>query len=98
MEKRDKTCKEVVLAYINSQDNWITKGQIYMVAQEAEFSPESGAREARRLAEHNEIQKSSYDGKYAKGLVRYAKLTIPKVTKPKIEIQIINNKPVAVMV
>jgi hypothetical protein len=72
--KREKTCKEVILEHINSTQGWINKGELYGVAQKAEFSPESGAREARRLEEKGFIQKSFYDGKYATGLVRYSRL------------------------
>lgn len=87
--KRDKTCKQVILEYINFQQGWVNKGELYKVAQDAEFSPESGAREARRLEENKEIQKSFYDGKYAKGLVRYARLgeQIPLPKKPIVRIE-----------
>ena len=97
MIKRETTCKEVVLDYINSIQGWVNKGEIYRIAQEAEYSPESGAREARRLEEAGIIQKSFYDGKYAKGLVRYARLgeQKPIPVKPKVELVEVDGQMIA---
>lgn len=72
MEKRDKTCKEVLLEYINSTQGWIKKADLYAIAED--WLAETVGRACRDLEEENLIEKSFYDGKYAKGLVRYARL------------------------
>jgi hypothetical protein len=78
--KRDKTCKEIILEYINNSQGWIKKASLYSVAED--FSPETVGRACRDLEEEGLIQKSFYDGKYATGLVQYAKISYtPKVPK-----------------
>lgn len=82
--KREKSCKEVILEHINSTEGWIKKAQLYSIAED--WLAETVGRACRELEEEGKIEKSYYDGKYAKGLVRYARLDTPKVVKPKYEI------------
>lgn len=85
-DKREKTCKEVILEYINSTQGWTKKAQLYAIAED--WLAETVGRACRELEEEGLIEKSYYDGKYAKGLVRYARKGEPQPipTKPKIEI------------
>lgn len=87
MKKREKSCREVVLEYINSTQGWIKKADIYGIAED--WLAETVGRACRDLEEENLIQKSYYDGKYAKNLVRYARIgeSIPIPKKPIIEIR-----------
>lgn len=84
MEKREKTCKEVILEYINSTQGWTKKAQLYVIAED--WLAETVGRACRDLEEEGKIEKSYYDGKYAKGLVRYARLgEKPKPSNPSVE-------------
>lgn len=82
--KREKSCREVILEYINNSQGWIKKASLYSVAED--WLAETVGRACRDLEEEGLIQKSLYDGKYAKGLVQYASIgqdLTPK--KPKFE-------------
>lgn len=94
--KRDKGCKEVILEYINSTQGWIKKAHLYSIAED--WLAETVGRACRELEEDGIIQKSYYDGKYAKNLVRYARLgeSEPLPAKPSIYIIERDGKPVAV--
>ena len=94
----DKSLKQLLLDKINETEGWITKGQLALVAENEGYLGESAGRQLRILAEEGKIFASFYKSKRNIDLVRYARLSTPKVTKPKIEIQIINNVPTAVLV
>lgn len=95
--KREKPCKEVILEYINSTQGWTPKAQLYAIAED--WLAETVGRACRDLEEENLIQKSYYDGKYAKNLVRYARLgeAEPLPPKPKFHEEIINGVRTMVM-
>ena len=90
--KREKSCKQVILDHINSTEGWIKKAHLYAVAED--WLAETVGRACRDLEEEGSIQKSFYDGKYAKGLVQYASLKLEKPRVPKVEL--INGRAVYV--
>jgi len=70
--KREKSCREVILEYINSTEGFTKKALLYAIAED--WLAETVGRACRDLEEEGIIQKDYYDGKYAKGLVMYARL------------------------
>ena len=94
----DKSLKQLLLDKINSTEGWITKGALALFAEEEGFLGETAGRCLRSLAEEGKILASFYKSKRNIDLVRYSRLGTPLKVKPKIEIQIINNKPVAIMI
>lgn len=95
--KREKPCREVILEYLNSTQGWTKKAVLYAIAED--WLAETVGRACRDLEEEGLIKKDYYDGKYAKGLVMYARLneSKPVIQKPKIELKEINGQRVAVM-
>jgi hypothetical protein len=83
--KREKSCKEIILEHINSTQGWVKKAEIYAIAED--WLAETVGRSCRELEEECKIQKDYYEGKYAKGLVKYARLgeEKPIPLKPRIE-------------
>ncbi len=92
-----ETLKQMLLDKINATNTWLSKGQLYLVAEQEEYSPENCGRTLRLLAEENKILVSYYKGKRGQTLAKYARLDTPKVIKPKIELKEINGQRVAVM-
>lgn len=85
MTNKRPELKPYLLNHINSQDNiWHRKVDLYIIGDEIEFSPESVGRALRDLAEEEKIKVDYYDGKWVKGLAKYASLGTekPKVQKP----------------
>jgi len=76
------TCKDVLYKYIKENEGFHKKVDLYSIAED--WSPETVGRDLRSLKEENKIKVDYYDGKYAKGLVKYALLDY-QITKPKIE-------------
>lgn len=76
------SCKKVIQDFINKNEGWHKKAHLYAVAED--WLAETVGRACRDLEEEGSIQKSYYDGKYAKGLVQYASLKVekPQVKKP----------------
>lgn len=91
--KRDKTCRQVLLEHINSTENWYKKAELYLVAED--WLAETVGRALRLLEEEGLIQKGLYDGRYAKGLVKYSRLNTPQQTKPRVEIVEVDGQPEA---
>lgn len=91
--------KDKILEYINSQSDWVSKGQIYDLCEIEGYSPETGARICRDLAEKGIIQVSYYKSKRNIDLARYARIgtETPKIIKPTFEEKIINGLRVMVM-
>lgn len=87
MNKNKKSCRDVILEHINSTNDWIKKSSLYPIAED--WLAETVGRACRDLEEEGLIEKSFYDGKYAKGLVQYARKgeRIPKPYIPKFEIR-----------
>lgn len=75
--------------FINAQENWVTKGQIYDLCEQEGYSPENGARRCRELAEEGKIITDTYKSNRGTNLVRYAKVgeVKPIIIKPRIEIR-----------
>lgn len=69
-----KTLKKYLLEYLNSNEGWHTKGSLYLVAENEEYSPESCGRELRKLFEEGLIQRDDYKGKRKQTLSKYARL------------------------
>lgn len=91
----DKTLKQLLLDEINKTEGWLSKGQLYLVAEQEEYSPENCGRTLRLLAEEKKILVSYYKGKRGQTLAKYARLDTPKVVKPKVEIIEINGQLLA---
>ena len=81
--------KEQLLKYLKEHNGqWFKKVELYVLADELGYSPETCGRELRKLAEEKQIKVGYYDGKYAKNLAKYA--YNPEIKKRIIEI--INGK------
>lgn len=91
--------KNLLLNHINATEGWLSKGQLYLVAEQEEYSPENAGRRLRELAEEERIQVDTYKGKRNQTLVKYARIgeVKPLPSKPKIEILMVNGQPMAVM-
>lgn len=86
---KEISLKQIILNEINNSEGWKTKGFIYDISEQEGYSPETGARCARELAEEGKILVSYYKSKRNKDLARYARLgeSIPIPKKPRIEIR-----------
>lgn len=84
MTKRPKL-KLYLLDYINSQEDWIKKVDMYAIGDRIEHSPEACGRTLRELAEEGSIKVSYYDGKWAKGLAKYGRLSAPEPKTPQLQ-------------
>lgn len=82
-----ETLKQILLDKINKTEGYITKGQLYLAAEQEEYSPENAGRTLRLLAEEEKISVDYYKGKRGQTLAKYARLDTPKVVKPKIEVR-----------
>lgn len=69
-----ETLKEILYNYINEAEGWVTKGQLFLLAEQNGYSPENGGRRARELVNEGKIQVSYYTGKKHQKLARYAKI------------------------
>jgi hypothetical protein len=83
-----KGLKENLLKYLQENEGWYKKVNLYVIADELGYSPETAGRALRDLAEPKDgsepkILVSYYDSKYAKGLAMYAKNNTPKPSKEK---------------
>lgn len=87
--------KNILLNYLKAHEGeWFKKVALYILADEAGYSPESAGRELRALEEDGKISKAFYDGKYVTNLVKYS-YNPPKELKRTVEI--IDGKPTIVM-
>lgn len=93
--KRDKTCEQVLLEYINSNEGFHAKVDLYVIARD--WSPESAGRALRLAKKKGLIQVAYYDSKYAKNLCKYASLetVIKKTTFTLVDLP--NGERVAIM-
>jgi DNA-binding Lrp family transcriptional regulator len=73
---------------------WIKKVELFVFAEQLGYSPETCGRRLRELVNEGKIEAGKYDGKYAKGLVKYS-YNPPKDLKAKIEIVEINGERIA---
>lgn len=80
---RTQTCSEVLLEHLKQNRGWHKKSELYAVAED--WSPETCGRTLRELEESKEIVVGYYDGKYAKGLAKYAFEKQPEL-KTKVEL------------
>lgn len=83
---KEISLKQIILDEINKTEGWKTKGWIYDLSEQEGYSPETGARDARTLAEEGKILVSYYKSKRNKDLARYARIgeSIPIPKKPQI--------------
>jgi rRNA-processing protein FCF1 len=88
--------KTILWNYLNTHEGWHTKSSLYVVAESEGYSPETGARRLRELAEENKIQVAHYKGKRNQTLTKYASQTL-SINKPTVRVEIINGSPVAIM-
>lgn len=66
--------EQILLNRINDVEGWISKGQLYLTAEEAGYSPETAGRYLRTMAKKDIIQVSYYSGKKGQKLARYARI------------------------
>lgn len=79
--------EKILLKHLkDNKGDWFKKVELYLLADERGYSPETCGRCLRDLAERKLIKVSYYDGKYAKGLAKYS--YEPKQQK----VEIIGNK------
>lgn len=65
---------KIINDHFNANLNvWIKKVDLFVLANEYGFSPETTCPLLRRMERNGEIIKGKYDGKYAKNLVQYLK-------------------------
>ncbi len=65
--------EEILLNHLKLHEGeWVKKVQLYLVSDEAGYSPETCGRTLRKLEEDGTIQVSYYDGKFAKNLAKYS--------------------------
>lgn len=84
---KSPTLKKILLDYLNTQENWVTKGQLGLIAEQNGYLPESCGRHLRKMAEEKEILVSYYKGKRNQTLSRYARLgELPPIPKQKVEL------------
>jgi hypothetical protein len=77
------TCKEVLLEHLKQNQGWHKKVSLYVIAED--YSPETVGRTLREMEEEKQIVVGYYDGKYTKGLAKYAYEKQPEL-KTKIEV------------
>lgn len=96
---KEPTLNQIILDFVNHSNGWINKGEIYFESQRQGYSPEGGAREARRLAEQGKILVDYYKGKRGQRLAKYAPLnTQPpiKITREPRIVELANGQRVAI--
>lgn len=81
-----KALKEKLHKYINDNDGWHKKVDLFVLGDQWGYSPESTSRRLRDLEEEGLILKDTYNGTHAKNLMKYAKLNTPLPSKPSYEI------------
>ncbi|MGI9118445.1 MAG: hypothetical protein ACR2IQ_02760 [Minisyncoccia bacterium] len=77
--------KEILLKYLNEHEGWHKKVNLYLVADNEDYSPESAGRALRTLAEDNEILVDYYKGKRKQKLARYSRNGTPVIKSKRIE-------------
>jgi len=83
--------EKILLDYLKKHaGEWIKKVQLYLVSDEAGYSPETCGRVLRELEESGKIRVDYYKGKFAPRLARYA-FNPPKEIRRTVEI--INDVP-----
>jgi len=68
------------------EGNWFKKVELYVLADEWGYSPESCGRYLRYLVEKGKIKVSYYDSKFAKHLAKYSYNPTPDVTPKLVEV------------
>lgn len=89
--------EQILLTYLRENEGqWFKKVSLYVLADEAGYSPETAGRALRELAEKSKIKVDYYDGKFSKGLAKYAYNPI-QPSKPRVEVREVNGQMVAVV-
>jgi len=74
-----------LLEYLKKcEGQWIKKVSLFVLADEAGYSPETAGRLLRDLAENGKIQVAYYDGQFAKNLAKYSYKPVIQVNRPHI--------------
>lgn len=77
---RRTALKNQLLHYLATNPGWHKKVELYLVSENLGFSPESGARRLRELADEGKITAGYYAGKYAKKLTKYTADETPQTS------------------
>lgn len=77
------TLRNLLLTHIQNTAGWISKGSMYILAENEGYSPETAGRELRLLAEENKIKVDYYKSKRNVDLARYARHGEVKPIPPK---------------
>lgn len=65
--------EKILLKYLKENEGkWFKKVELYILADNAGYSPETCGRTLRDLAEQKKVKVDYYDGKYAKHLAKYS--------------------------
>lgn len=68
-----QSLSDKLLKYLKDNNGqWFKKVNLFIIADEAGYSPESAGRCLRTLAEEGKISVDYYDGTYAKHLAKYS--------------------------
>jgi hypothetical protein len=93
--------KPYLLNWLNENKGWHKKVDLYVIGDQIEHSAESTGRALRLLVKPKDgsqpkIKVSYYDGRWARGLVKYSSLDTPEPVKKNYKIEIVNGTPTAV--
>jgi len=94
MAKRPEL-KSYLLDWLNNNQGFHKKVDLYSIGDEIEHSPESTGRALRLLEEDKKIKVDYYNGVYAKNLAQYSSLDTPVPQKRKMQIIIKDGVPTA---
>jgi len=65
--------EKILLDYLKkSEGQWFKKVNLYVLADDHGYSPETAGRALRDLAEKGKIKVDYYNGKYSKNLAKYS--------------------------
>ena len=93
--RNKETCESVLLEYLQNNEGWTKKVNLYPVAED--YSPETVGRALRALEEQGKIFVDYYNGKISKNLAMYS--AKPKEIKvPQFEIVEVDGVRKAVLV
>lgn len=74
-----------LLTYLKENEGqWFKKVSLYVLADEAGYSPETCGRLLRDLAESGRIKVAYYNGEFAKNLAKYSYKPVQQVKRPTI--------------
>lgn len=92
---RPQLSKELMKYFQTHEGTWFKKVDLYILADQLGYSPETCGRMLRTLESKGMIQADYYDGRWSKNLVKYC-YNAPEPKQAKFEIKEVNGRVVAV--